>query len=63
VFVVDKGKAVFRPVKTGVIGENDIEILDGLGEGDEIVSGSYKTLRTLKDQAKIKKEEKKKEAR
>ena len=31
-----------------------IEILDGLKEGEEIVTGSYKTLRTLKDQAQIK---------
>jgi HlyD family secretion protein len=62
VFVVDGKKAVFKPVKTGVIGETDIEVVEGLAEGQEIVSGSYKTLRTLKDQARIKLEEKKKEA-
>ena len=59
VFVVEGGKASFRPVKTGIIGETEIEIGDGLKEGDEIVTGSYKTLRTLKDQAKIKVEVKK----
>ena len=31
VFVVEKDKAVFRPVKTGIIGETDIEILEGVG--------------------------------
>jgi HlyD family secretion protein len=54
VFVVGNGKALFRTVKTGVLGESDIEILDGLKDGEEIVSGSYKTLRTLRNEARIK---------
>ncbi|HVR70538.1 MAG TPA: efflux RND transporter periplasmic adaptor subunit [Vicinamibacteria bacterium] len=58
VFVVNAGQALFRPVETGIMGETDIEITGGLGEGDEIVVGSYKTLRTLKHEAKIKVEEK-----
>lgn len=60
--VVDGKKAVFRPVKTGIIGDTDIEIADGLKEGEEIVSGSYKTLRTLKADARIKIEDKKKKS-
>jgi HlyD family secretion protein len=63
VFVVSGKQARFKPVKTGVMGETDIEIVEGLAEGEEIVSGSYKTLRTLKDEARIKLEEKKKEGR
>ena len=63
VFVVAKRQADFKPVKTGVIGETELEVVEGLAEGAEIVTGSYKTLRTLKDQAKIKVEEKKKGAR
>jgi HlyD family secretion protein len=59
VFVMAGGQVAFRPVKTGIIGETDIEVVDGLREGDEIVTGSYKTLRTLKDQAKVKPEVKK----
>jgi HlyD family secretion protein len=59
VFVISAGQAHFRPVKTGIMGETEIEILDGLKEGDEIVVGSYKTLRTLKHEARIKVEEKK----
>jgi len=58
VFLVKDGKAVFTPVKAGIMGETDIEILEGLGEGQEIVTGSYKTLRTLKDQARIRIEKK-----
>jgi len=59
VFVVNGGQVAFRPVKTGIIGETDIEVVEGLKEGDEIVTGAYKTLRTLKDQARIKPEVKK----
>ena len=58
VFVVNAGQALFRPVKTGIMGETEIEITDGLKEGDEIVVGSYKTLRTIKHEAKIKVEDK-----
>jgi HlyD family secretion protein len=54
VFVVEKDKAAFKPVKTGIMGESDIEITEGLAEGTQIVTGSYRTLRTLKDQAVIK---------
>ena len=54
VFVVVAGEAQFRPVKTGILGETEIELTDGLKDGEEIVTGSYKTLRTLKDKARVK---------
>ena len=54
VFVVTAGVAQFRAVKTGILGDTEIEISSGLKEGDEIVTGSYKTLRTLQDQAHVK---------
>ena len=60
VFVVTSGVAAFRPVKTGIMGETDIEIVSGVNEGEELVTGSYKTLRTLKNEARIKVEEKNK---
>ncbi len=60
VFVVASNKAVFRLVKTGILGETEVEILDGLKEGDEIVTGSYRTLRNLKDGATLKVEQPKK---
>jgi HlyD family secretion protein len=63
VFLVDKEKAVFKVVKTGIMGDTDIEVLEGLSEGQEIVTGSFKTLRTLRDQAKIKLEQKGKKER
>jgi HlyD family secretion protein len=57
VFVVQGGKAVFKTVKTGIVGDTDIEITEGLKEGDEIVTGSYRTLRTLRNEAQLKFEE------
>jgi HlyD family secretion protein len=54
VFVVNGKKAYFRPVETGISGVTDIEITSGLQSGDEIVTGSYKALRTLKPGASVK---------
>jgi HlyD family secretion protein len=59
VFVVEEEKAVFTPVTTGIMGDTEIEITDGLAEGQEIVTGSYRTLRRLEDKARIKVEKKK----
>src|SRR5229473_431153 len=54
VFVVNGKKAIFRPVETGITGVTDIEITKGLQQGDEIVVGSYKALRTLKPESNVK---------
>ncbi len=54
VFVLRNKDAVFVPVATGISGTTDIEVTDGLKEGDEIVTGSYKVLRTLRNGASIK---------
>ena len=54
VFVVAGGKAEFRKVETGITGATDIEILTGLKEGDEIVTGSYQVIRTLRNEAQVK---------
>jgi HlyD family secretion protein len=55
VFVLrNKKEAVFVPVTTGISGTTDIEVTGGLKEGDEIVTGSYKVLRTLRNGASVK---------
>ncbi len=54
VFVVQKDKAVFQKVETGITGATDIEVLGGINEGDEIVTGSYKVIRTLNNNARVK---------
>ncbi len=49
VFVNDKGKAKIKVVETGIQDDNNIEILKGLSEGDEIITGPYKLVsKTLK---------------
>ena len=48
VFVLRDKKVEFLPVETGVAGTTDIEITKGIKDGDEIVTGSYKVLRTIK---------------
>jgi HlyD family secretion protein len=60
VFVVENNKTVFAPVETGITGENDIEIKSGLKEGQEIVTGPYRQLRTLKPDQAIKREDRSK---
>jgi HlyD family secretion protein len=54
VFVIRDHKAEFVPVDTGVAGTTDIEVLKGLKEGDEVVTGSYKVLRTLRPGVNVK---------
>lgn len=46
----------FVPVKTGITGATEIEVVSGLKEGDEIVTGPYKTLRGLKENALVKRD-------
>lgn len=49
VFLLKGGRVEFRPIKTGIKGDQEIEVKEGVTEGEEIVTGPYKTLRTLKD--------------
>ncbi|HEX4383527.1 MAG TPA: efflux RND transporter periplasmic adaptor subunit [Myxococcales bacterium] len=56
VFVVDKdGAAQMREVHTGLASRTDVEITDGVLEGDTVVDGPYRTLaRELQDGQKVK---------
>lgn len=54
VFVIRNKKAQFVPVDTGISGTTDIEVSKGLQEGDEVITGSYKVLRTLKPGTSVK---------
>lgn len=53
VFVIRDGKAQFVPVATGITGETDIEVVGGLKQGDQIITGSYKVIRTLRNLARV----------
>jgi HlyD family secretion protein len=54
VFVIRNKKAEFVPVDTGISGTTDIEVIKGLQDGDEVITGSYKVLRTLKPGTSVK---------
>ncbi len=54
VFVIRNGRAEFVQVATGITGTTDIEVQSGLNEGDRIVTGPYKVIRTLRNDVKIK---------
>jgi HlyD family secretion protein len=60
VYVVnsEKGKlrTKFVPVTTGITGATDTEVLTGLTEGQEVVTGPYKTLRAIKNNALVKRD-------
>jgi len=51
VFVVDpQGKAHVRRVRTGIASDTELEVVEGLQEGEQIVEGPYRTLsKDLKD--------------
>ena len=51
-----KPRVSFVPVSTGVTGSTDIELLSGLGSNEEVVTGPYKTLRSFRSGASIKRE-------
>jgi HlyD family secretion protein len=61
VYVMEKDahgklRAKFVPVTTGITGATDIEVLSGLNEGQEIVTGPFKTLRGLKNGSLVKRD-------
>jgi HlyD family secretion protein len=48
-FVVEDGRAVFRPVKVGIAGERHFEVLNGLSVGDVVITGPFQSVRNLRD--------------
>ena len=41
------------PVEIGIAGEDDFEVLEGLTEGQTVVTGPFRILRELKDGAQV----------
>jgi len=61
VFVKDGGAAKLRVIKTGIQDDSNIEITEGLREGEEVITGPYNVVtKTLKtgDKVTSKKEKK-----
>jgi HlyD family secretion protein len=59
VFIYNDGKAKKVKVKTGIQDNNYIEIIVGVKEGDEVISGPYSAIaKQLKEGAEVKKVDK-----
>ena len=54
VFIVKDGKAQFVPVKTGIAGDKYFEVLSGMKEGDQVITGPFSSVRELKDGVVVK---------
>lgn len=54
VFVVEKGNAKLKAIRTGVASETDIEVIDGLLPNELVITGPYKVLSKLQDGARVK---------
>ena len=60
VFVMSEGKAEMRKVKTGIADFEQVEILDGLKEGETIISGPFSAItKSLQSGDEVKLKEKK----
>jgi HlyD family secretion protein len=59
VYVLDGNKVKFKPVETGITGESEIQIVSGLSEGEEVITGPSRVLNTLKEDTIVKKQVKK----
>ena len=53
-FLLKEGRAVFVPIESGIMGQSDVEVIKGLQPSDEIISGPFSVLRTLKNHTKVK---------
>jgi len=49
VYVLRNGKAAFSKIRTGLAGELIVEVEQGVKPGEEIITGPFKVLRTIKD--------------
>jgi HlyD family secretion protein len=54
VFLLQDGRAVFQPVKVGIAGEKYFEVLSGLKEGDEVITGPFASVRNLREGDEVK---------
>jgi HlyD family secretion protein len=49
VFVVREGRAEFVPIKVGIAGDKYFEVLSGLKDGDQVITGPYNSVRAMAD--------------
>jgi HlyD family secretion protein len=58
VFVLRSGRAEFVPIKVGIAGDRYFEVLSGLAEGDQVITGPYNSVRSMVDGDQVKVETK-----
>jgi HlyD family secretion protein len=49
VFLIRDGQAAFVPVEIGIAGERHFEVLSGLAEGDQVITGPFDSVRNMFD--------------
>jgi HlyD family secretion protein len=54
VYVLKDGKVVFQPIKTGLLGELSLEVVEGLAGGEAVITGPFRALRSLKPGDRVK---------
>jgi HlyD family secretion protein len=54
VFVLKEGRAEFVPIKVGIAGEKYFEVVSGLKDGDQVITGPYNAVRGLADGDQVK---------
>jgi HlyD family secretion protein len=53
-FVIEEGRARFRPVELGITGERQFEIVSGVDPGTEVIAGPFQILRSLESGTRVK---------
>jgi HlyD family secretion protein len=53
VYIMKDGKAVFQPIKTGLLGELSMEVASGLAAGETVITGPFRVLRALKPDDRV----------
>jgi HlyD family secretion protein len=59
VYILDGNKVKFVEIETGITGESDIQVTSGLKDGDEVITGPTRVLKTLKENDQVKRQAKK----
>jgi HlyD family secretion protein len=59
VYILQGNKAKFMPIETGITGESDIQVLSGVQENMEVITGPSRVIKALKDNTTVKRQTRK----
>jgi HlyD family secretion protein len=54
VFIIENGRARFVPIRVGIAGDRYFEVLSGLEEGTQVITGPYNSVRGMADGDEVK---------